>query len=85
VKRERRKTSNQRGRTGASLKEIEKLLQRSAKLMNRAAGLIRDAALDPKNNIRRIGDALALVFEIEKQIYTKWPDLMPEFLKKRPT
>jgi hypothetical protein len=44
--------------------------------------LIRDLELNHKENIRRIGEALVLIFDIQGQIYEQRPDLTPEHAKK---
>lgn len=64
-----------------TLDEIDRRLTRAARLLDCAASKIRDAKLDPKRNVRRLGEALVLVFEIQHEIYRKRPDLMPQFLK----
>lgn len=67
----------------ASLDELNAQLQRAVDLLDGAAGMIRDLGLDPQVNIRRIGEALASVFEIRQEIYHRRPDLVPEWLRPR--
>jgi hypothetical protein len=67
----------------ATLESINRLLSVAATLLDHAAAEIRDAKLEPVGeNIERIGKALAEVFEIQHQIYTLKPDLMPEYLRQ---
>ena len=66
-----------------TLDSINDLLSDAAKKLDQAAQEIRDAPLEPaKEHIRRIGEALANVFEIQHQIYESRPDLKPAHLKK---
>ncbi len=67
-----------------TLDYLNSLLDRSAKTLDRCAGLIRDIEDFPSSNIRHIGEALASVFEIHRDIYQQRPDLTPEFLKAEP-
>ncbi len=64
-----------------SLDRLDSQLRQAAKLLNDCAKLIRDIQLDSKSNIRRIGEALVNVFEIQNQIYERRPDLTPDHLK----
>ena len=66
-----------------TLDEIERQLARAARILDRSARQLRDVKLNPNRNIRRIGEALVLVFEIQNEIYRKRPDLMPDFLKSK--
>ncbi len=50
-------------------------------LLGACAGMIRDVDLDPPANIRRIGEALGNITEIQFQIYKERPDLIPDDLK----
>jgi len=65
-----------------SLDRLDRQLTRSARMLDDCAGLVRDLELNPKENIRKIGEALVKVFEIHGQIYEKRLDLTPEHLKK---
>ncbi len=65
-----------------SLDSLNSKLGEAAKLLDECAHRIRDLDLDPKANIRRIGEALANVFEIQNQIYERRPDLTPNYLKR---
>ncbi len=63
----------------ATLEEIDKLLHHCAGELDRCAGLIRDAQLNPvKENIHRIGHALYNVCEIRNEIFKLKPELMPK-------
>lgn len=67
----------------ASLEELENLLGEASSLLDKAAGEIRDLGLEPGRNVRRISEAIVLVSEIRNEIYTRRPDLMPEYLKRK--
>jgi hypothetical protein len=63
----------------ASIEDINKLLRSCAAELDRCAGLIRDAGLDPvKQNIHRIGHALFNISEIQNEIFKLKPELMPK-------
>ena len=67
----------------ATLESINRLLSVAASLMDHAATEIRDAKVEPvRENIERIGKALAEVFEIQLEIYKLQPDLKPDYLKQ---
>ena len=67
----------------ASAETIHSLLANAARLLDEAATEIRDAhLLDKSTNIRRIGNALAEIFEIQHELYRHRPDLQPEFLRQ---
>jgi hypothetical protein len=67
----------------ATLESINRLLSVAASLADHAAAEIRDAKLEPvRENIERIGKALAEIFEIQHQIYALRPDLTPDYLKQ---
>jgi hypothetical protein len=61
---------------------LNELLNEAASKLDRAANMVRDLNLSPENNIRKIGEALANVYEIQHQIYALRPDLKPDFLKE---
>jgi hypothetical protein len=65
-----------------SYESLNELLAEAALKLDRAANAVRDLNLSPENNIRKIGEALANVFEIQHQIYALRPDLKPDFLKE---
>jgi hypothetical protein len=48
---------------------IHALLRASAKMLDQAASEISDASLDPDRNVRRIGEMLCQVFELEEQLF----------------
>jgi hypothetical protein len=65
----------------ATPESINRLLSVAASLLDHAAGEMRDAELKPvRENIERIGKALAEVMEIQLQIYKLQPDLTPKYL-----
>ena len=65
----------------ASLRELNRLLTQASKLLGQAAEQIRDLNLDPEVNIRRIGEAISQIAEIEFQVYDKRPSLLPSYLR----
>ena len=65
----------------ATLDELDAQLRTAAKLLDGGASIIRDVGLNSQTNIRRIAEALVLVFEIQQEIYAVRPDLSPDFLK----
>jgi len=65
----------------ATLEALYENLSRVARALDRAAGQIRDVPLDPaRENIRRIGNALDQIFEIQRQIHPLRPELVPVHL-----
>lgn len=69
--------------TMASLKHLDRMLRQATELLNTAAAQIRDLEVNSQINIRRIGEALTLIFEIQNEIYAYRPGLTPKFLKKK--
>ncbi len=65
-----------------NIEELNKKLVEAAKLLDEAANLVRDLPLSPETNIRKIGEAMANIFEICHQIYKQYPKLAPDNLKK---
>jgi hypothetical protein len=65
----------------ASLAKLNSTLRQATKLLDRAAAQIRDLGMNPKENVRKVGEALTLLFEIQNEIYTRQPSLTPKFLK----
>ena len=65
-----------------SLDRLDAQLRRSAEILSRCGRLIVDLEFDTRENLRRIGKALALIFEVQGKIYEQRLDLTPEFLKK---
>jgi len=69
-----------------TLDELDNQLTVAAWLLDASAGTIRDCPLDPsKEHIRRVGDALANIFDIQRAIYELRPDLKPGFLREDPS
>ncbi len=63
-----------------SLDRLDRQLTRSAKMLGDCTALIRDLDLEADRNMRRIGEALVRIFEIQGQIYELRPDLTPKYL-----
>jgi len=58
-----------------SYESLDKLLTAAASQLNDAAGLIRDLDLAPDSNIKKVGESLVNIFEIQQEIYAVRPDL----------
>jgi predicted metal-dependent phosphoesterase TrpH len=65
-----------------SLERLNRQLQMCSRMLDECAGLVRDLELNPKENIRKIGEALRLIFAILDDIYKQRPDLTPKHLKE---
>jgi hypothetical protein len=60
---------------------IHRLLSTATMLLDRAAGEIRDAQLQPvRANIMQIGKAIAEIFEIQRALHEEHPRLNPAHL-----
>ena len=68
--------------TRTSLAKIDRKLSQAVKLLDAAARDLRDAGLNPRKNIPKIGAALVAVFEVQHQIYRRVPALAPEWMKR---
>ena len=65
-----------------TLEDLDNQLTVAASLLDAAASAIRDGSLAPvREHIRRVGDALAKVYEIQNAIYAARPDLKPGLLR----
>ena len=64
----------------ASLDCLDEQLRKVAEILDRCARLIVDLNLNTHQNLKRIGEALQRLFEIEGEIYELRPDLTPEYL-----
>ena len=71
-------------RRETSLEYLDRRLTRAARILSDCAGLTRDLDLNRRENIRRIGEALARIFEIQHEIYELRPELKPDYLQKEP-
>ena len=67
----------------ASLESLEALLRVAAQNLDLSASMIRDLGLSPDKNIRKVGEALASIFEIQHEIYEIRPELKPDYLKRK--
>jgi hypothetical protein len=55
---------------------LNQTLRAAGTMLDTAAGQIRDGRLEPvRQNITKIGEALALIFELQDQIYRQAPEL----------
>ncbi len=67
----------------ASTESIDRLLRIASTLLDRAAGEMRDAQLQPvRPNILQIGKALAEIFEIQSAIWETHPNLRPAYMNE---
>jgi hypothetical protein len=65
-----------------TLNELDNQLTTAANILDMAAATIRDCSLQPtQDHIRRIGEALAHIFDIQRAIYALRPDLTPGILR----
>ncbi len=65
-----------------SYESLDELLAAAAHKLDSAAALIRDLDLAPDANIKKLGESLVNIFEIQGEIYAVRPDLRPEFLRE---
>lgn len=63
------------------LRELDSILNRGTRLIDSAAKLVVPAGMH-KKNVRKLGEALVRVFDVQQEIYDRQPELLPEFLKK---
>jgi len=69
----------------ATLRSLERLLTTASKILNHAATQVRDIPLQPsKDYILKLGEAITLIFEIQREIYKREPSLEPDYLKILP-
>ena len=69
----------------ASPESIEGLLRAASALLDRAAGEIREAPLQPvRANVTKIGKALAEVAELQLVIWQAHPHLRPDYMNETP-
>jgi len=59
---------------------LKKDLDRAARTLDQATHNVRDLELERARNIRKIGEALAAVFEVQHDIFRRRPDLLPKEL-----
>ena len=64
-----------------SLENLDLLLKESTEKLDAAAKMIKDLEIDRSQNIRKIGESLVNIFEIQLQIYEIRPDLKPDHLE----
>ena len=62
------------------LGEMNELLTHGCRLIDQAATRVIPAGLD-RENVRKLGEALVQVYDVQLEIYERRPDLMPDFLK----
>jgi hypothetical protein len=67
-----------------TLGRINKRLTGATRQLNQAARDIRDAKFQPQRSILKIGEALAIVFDIQNEIYRERPDLLPKYMRNTP-
>lgn len=59
---------------------LNNLLSLAANNLDAAASQIRDLKLAPETNIKKVGESLYNIFQIQHEIYAIRPDLRPDFL-----
>jgi len=64
-----------------ALGRLSDKLDTAGKVLDDCAQLIVDLELEPKLHLRAIGSCLATIFDIQQQVYSERPDLIPGFLK----
>jgi hypothetical protein len=62
------------------LDAIDRDLRKAGRLLDSAAGKLRDANFAPGRNILRIAEALAGISKIQLEIYLAQPGLLPKYL-----
>lgn len=65
-----------------SYDSLDELLTMAASKLDAAASMIRDLSFSSEANVRKLGEALVNIYEIQHDIYKLRPDLRPDFLKK---
>ena len=66
------------------LQTINDMLAQASKLLDEAAKKARNIPFETKRDvIRRIGEALVSVFDVQRKIYEIEPSLEPEYLKQQ--
>ena len=65
-----------------SYDSLDELLTMAASKLDAAASMIRDLSFSSEANVRKLGEALVNIYEIQHNIYKVRPDLRPDFLKK---
>lgn len=65
-----------------SYDSLDELLTMAASKLDAAASMIRDLSFSSEANVRKLGEALVNIYEIQHDIYKVRPDLRPDFLKK---
>jgi hypothetical protein len=67
-----------------SLDKLDRTLALAAKAVDDAAASIAEEGLEPvKDNISKLGQALGLIFDVQRALYSIRPDLEPEVLRER--
>jgi len=64
----------------ASIRSINRRLERAVHALSTVAADIRDAALNSKTNVRKVGQALSCIFQIQHDVYRREPELLPKIL-----
>jgi hypothetical protein len=66
----------------ATLESLNELLEQAGRLLDQAAGEIRDLPLKPAGpNIQRLAQAMSELFELQAQIYALRPELTPIYMR----
>lgn len=63
-----------------NIDNLNSILTESAKELDVAACMIRDLDINKTSNVKRIGEALVNISEIQLELYKIKPDLKPDYL-----
>jgi hypothetical protein len=63
-----------------SFEELDDMLKFAALTLDAAAAAIRDLGLTPERNVKKIGEVLVNIFQIQHEIYAIRPGLRRDFL-----
>jgi len=62
---------------------LEDLLKQASGLLDEAATVIRDLGIAPHQNIRSLGEALAMISDVRIAIHQQYPDFKPDSPRER--
>lgn len=63
------------------LRALDTHLGNAARTLANTTDIIRKTGLRPEVNCRRIAEALASIYEVQRDIYARRPELMPDFMQ----
>ncbi len=68
-------------RSEATFDDLDRQLTFAAESLAATTDAIRALGLAPKKNVRRVAEALTQIYLIQKDIYDRRPDLLPDQLR----